>query len=293
MRRKALIVEDEIELGQLLGEHLRAWGFEPHILNEGKDAVQWARQNQPDVILLDLLLPDTDGYSLCEAIKLDRETNLIPIVMITALSGQSDRIRGLEVGANQYLCKPFAAAELQRAILTAQRRIDDLKRNGAVGEINFRLRSDTHYLDELNQMLGSLFLFSGFTQPQAKQLMTAVRELGCNAIEWGHKKQVDRIVHLDYRIDPEKVIIVIRDSGPGFNPANLPHAAGAEDPIAHMEVREALGLREGGFGILMSRGLVDELSYNKAGNEVTLVKYFPSRDHLKPDAERGGEPALK
>src|SRR6185295_12265932 len=144
MGRKALIVEDEIELGQLLGEHLRAWGYEPHVLNEGKNAVAWVRQNKPEIVLLDLLLPDTDGYSLCEALKLDRETNLIPIVMITALSGKNDRVRGLEVGANQYLCKPFAAAELQRAILTAQHRVDDLKRNGTVGEIHFRLKSDTH-----------------------------------------------------------------------------------------------------------------------------------------------------
>lgn len=288
MGRKALIVEDEREFGQLLSEHLRAWGYEPHILNEGKNSIAWVRHNKPDIVLLDLYLPDTDGYSLCEALKLDRETNLTPVVMITARTEESDRARGLEVGANQYLCKPFAAAELQRAIQSAQRRLDDLKHNGTVGEINFRLRSDTHFLDELNQMLASLFLFSGLTQQQVKQLTTAIRELGSNAIEWGHKKQVDRIVHIDYRIDPEKVTIVIRDSGPGFNPAHVPHAAGPDDPIAHMEVRESLGLREGGFGILMSRGLVDELSYNKAGNEVTLVKYFPARDHLKPDTERGG-----
>lgn len=288
MVRRALIIEDEMELGQLLGEHLRAWGYEPHILNEGKNAINWIRQNQPDVVLLDLLLPDTDGYSICEVLKLDRETNLIPVVMITALSGKEDRARGLEVGANHYLCKPFSSAELKRAIQSAQAKVEDLKRNGTVGEIHFRLRSDTHHLDELNQMLGSLFLFSGLTQQQVKQLTTAIRELGCNAIEWGHKKQVDRIVQLDYRIDPEKVTIVIRDTGPGFNPTNLPHAAGAEDPIAHMEVRESLGLREGGFGILMSRGLVDELAYNKTGNEVTLVKYFPPRDHLKPDGQRSG-----
>jgi two-component system OmpR family response regulator len=284
MGQKALVVEDEVELGQLLGEHLRSWGYEPHILNEGRNAISWIRQNKPDLILLDLLLQDTDGYTLCEALKLDRETNLIPIVMITALSGKDDRARGLEVGANQYLCKPFSAAELKRSIAIAQARLEEIKRTGAVGEINFRLKSDTHYLEELNTMLASLFLFSGLTQQQVKQLTTAVRELGKNSIEWGHKRQVERIVHVDYRIDAEKVTIVIRDSGPGFNPTNLPHAANEDDPVAHMEVRESLGLREGGFGILMSRGLVDELSYNDTGNEVTLVKYFPARDAAKSNA---------
>jgi len=293
MDRKALIIEDEPELGELLGEHLRAWGYQPHIVNEGINAVSWIRNNKPEIVLLDLLLPDTDGYTICELLKLDRDTNLVPVVMITALSGNDDRARGLEVGANHYLCKPFTSAELKRAIQSAQAKIENLKRSGAAGEIHFRLRSDTHYLDELNQMLASLLLFSGLTQKQVKQLTTAIRELGCNAIEWGHKKQVDRIVHLDYRIDPEKVTIVIRDSGPGFKPSNLPHAAGTEDPIAHMEVRETLGLREGGFGILMARGLVDELSYNTPGNEVTLVKYFPAGDHLKPDSQRAGETSTK
>ena len=145
------------------------------------------------------------------------------------------------------------------------------------GEIHFQLQSDTQYLEELNGLLSSLFLFSGLSQTQAKQLATAVREMGTNAIEWGHQKQVDRIVTVTYRIDPEKVTILIKDTGPGFDPKNLPHAAQDDDPASHMMVREALGLREGGFGIMMTRGLVDELSYNESGNEVRLVKYFKPR----------------
>src|SRR5207244_7353162 len=140
--------------------------------------------------------------------------------------------------------------------------------------------------DELNHLLGSLFLFSGLTETQVKQLIMAVRELGTNAIEWGRQKQVDRIVTVVYRIDAQKVTIIIRDTGPGFDTTNTPHAAHPDDPIAHMMVRETLGLREGGFGILMSRGLVDELEYNETGNEVRLVKYFPPRAHLVEDAER-------
>lgn len=291
MSRKALIVDDEQELGELLAAHLRQWGFEPTVLTEGKNAVDWVRKNKPDLLLLDLMLPDIDGYTICEKLKLDRDTNLVPIVMVTGLSGPEDRTRGFEVGANQYLCKPFTAPELHTAIQTALSRLEDLKRNGTEGEIHFRLRSVTQYLEELNQLLGSLFLFSGLTQHQVKQLITAVRELGTNAIEWGHKKQADLVVDVVYRIDPQKVTIVIRDRGPGFNPYKLPHAASDEDPVGHLDVRNTLGLREGGFGILMSRGLVDELAYNDAGNEVTLVKYFPPRDHLRPDEERSGNMA--
>jgi DNA-binding response OmpR family regulator len=286
MRQKVLIVEDEIELAELLAAHLANWGYEPTLMHEGTGVTDWVREHRPDLILLDLMLPGTDGYTICEQLKLSRDTNLIPIVMVTALADPADRSRGLEVGANHYLAKPFSAAALQAAIASAVARVEDLTRSGTQGEIHFRLKSETQHLDDLNQMLGSMFLFSGLTQQQVKQLATAVRELGTNAIEWGHRKQKERIVDVVYRIDPEKVTIVIRDSGPGFNPKQLPHAACEDDPIAHMEVRESLGLREGGFGIMMSRGLVDQMSYNEAGNEVTLVKFFPARAHLKPDADR-------
>ncbi len=293
MSRKALVIEDEKELGLLLGEHLRRWGYEPTILNEGKSAVPWVHEHQPCLVLLDLMLPDADGFTICENLKLDRDTNLIPVVMVTALSGEEDKVKGLQVGANRYLTKPFTAEELAKAIQDAFAWQEDLKRRGTEGEIRFKLQSDTEYLEELNHLLGSLFLFSGLTQTQVKQLTTAVRELGTNAIEWGHRKQSDRIVTVDYRIDPKKVTILIKDTGSGFNPQNVPHAANPEDPIGHMMVREALGLREGGFGILMLRGLVDEMEYNEAGNEVRLVKYFPAQAHLRKDEDRSFLPSAK
>lgn len=281
MGRKALVVDDDKDLAYLLGEHLRRWGYEPTLMYEGKPVVGWVRRNQPALVLLDVDLPDEDGFSVCETLKLDRETNLIPVIMVTILDGQPDKVHGLQVGANRYLTKPFSADSLHKAIQDAFNWQEDLKRCGTDGEIHFKLQSDTQYLEELNHLLGGLFLFSGLTQNQVKQLTTAVRELGTNAIEWGHKKQVDRIVTVVYRIDPEKITITIRDQGPGFDPRNLPHAAKEEDPIGHMMVRETLGIREGGFGILMSRGLVDDLKYNDTGNEVCFVKYFPARAHLR------------
>jgi DNA-binding response OmpR family regulator len=275
MVRKALIVEDESDTGQLLAEILRRNGFEPTVLAEGKPAIPWTHTHRPDLILLDLMLPDVEGFSVCEDLKLNRETNRIPIIMVTALTQHQDKIRGLQVGANYYLTKPFTVEQLQKAIQEVFAWQQELQRNGTHGEIHFQLQSDTQYLEELNHLLASLFLFSGLAQAQVKQLTMAVRELCVNAIEWGHQKQVERIVTVIYRIDPEKVTIIIRDEGPGFDPTHLPHAATADDPVSHMMVRETLGLREGGFGILLARGLVDDLQYNETGNEVRLVKYFP------------------
>jgi DNA-binding response OmpR family regulator len=291
--RVALVVEDERDTGLLLSEHLRRWGFEPTWLPEGNQALSWVRQHKPELILLDVFLPGMDGFEICETLKLDRETNLIPIIMITVLSGEEDKVHGLKVGANRYLTKPFTAESLNQAIQDAFVWQEELKRHGTEGEIRFQLLSDTKFLEELNHLLASLFLFSGLTQPQVKQLTTAVRELGTNAIEWGHQKQAERIVTVDYHIDPEKITITIRDTGPGFDPKNMPHAAHPDDPIGHMMVRETLGLREGGFGILMSRGLVDDLKYNETGNEVRLIKYFPPRAHILDDAARQAQTTRK
>ncbi|MCC6420556.1 MAG: response regulator [Gemmataceae bacterium] len=275
MARKVLIVEDEEDMGHLLVETLHHWGFESTLLLRGGPAVSLARQEQPDVILLDLMLPDMDGYDICEQLKLDRATNLIPVIMVTARSGYEDRMRGLQVGANHYLTKPFTEEQLRRAMTTVLTWREELQRRGAEGEVHFQLLSDVRYLEDLNRLLASLFLFTPLAQSQVKQLITVVRELGVNAIEWGHRRQVDRVVTVTYHIDREKVTIVIRDTGPGFNHRDLPHAANPDDPIAHLPMREALGLREGGFGILMARAMVDSLEYNEKGNEVRLVKYFP------------------
>jgi DNA-binding response OmpR family regulator len=282
MPHAALIVEDDPQPGKLLAELLRRRGFDATLLTEGKPALAWTREHKPDLILLDLMLPDVDGFTICENLKLDKETNLIPVVMVTALTEHKDMVHGLTVGANRYLTKPFTSEQLYQAINEAMTWRDDLQRRGTAGEIHFQLQSDTEYLDELNHLLASLFLYSGLSETQAKQLTIAVRELGTNAIEWGHRKQVERIVTVTYGIDSEKITIRINDTGPGFNPEHLPHAAQAEDPIGHMMVREALGLREGGFGILLARGLVDDLRYNEAGNEVTLTKFFP-KDGPTPD----------
>src|SRR6516162_7206208 len=141
MIRKALIVEDEQELGSILAEHLHNWNFDPTILPEGKDVVEWVRRHRPDVILLDLMLPDIDGYSICETLKLDRDTNLIPVIMVTALTDQEDKVHGLQVGANLYLTKPFTADTIYQSIQTALNWLDDLRTNGTEGEIRFHLQS--------------------------------------------------------------------------------------------------------------------------------------------------------
>ena len=128
MDRKALIVEDEPHTGHLLAQILHGMGFQSTVLHEGKPAVPWVRENKPDLVLLDLMLPDISGYDICHQLKLDRHTNLIPIVIVTALVGHEDMIQGLKVGANYYITKPFGLEQLEHAV--RKRRRVSVRRRG-------------------------------------------------------------------------------------------------------------------------------------------------------------------
>src|SRR5262245_23323970 len=205
MVRKALIVEDEPQTGQLLAQILRPLGFESKVLLEGMPAVDWVQQNKPDLILLDLMLPDISGYDICQQLKLDRQTNLIPIIIVTALVGHEDMVHGLKVGANYYLTKPFGLEQLEQAVDQVMKWRQELESTGTQGEIRFQLKSDTRHLDELNHLLASLYLHTGMTEDQSQQLMMAVREMGTNAIEWGNRSRADCLVTVTYRIDKEKI----------------------------------------------------------------------------------------
>jgi DNA-binding response OmpR family regulator len=274
MPRTVLIVDDERDTNDILTAMVLARDFKPIQLFVGSGVYAAVRAHSPDLILLDLMLPDLDGFAICDHLKRNRETSLIPIIMVTALHSADHRTAGVRVGANGYLAKPFTPDQLYAAIDEAMAWRHEHESRGSTGEINFDVRSESGYLQQANDMLADLFAHTSLTDRQIKDLRQAVMEMGGNAIEWGHRKNADLVLQITYRIDPEAVTLIIRDQGPGFNPRKLPHAASDEDPIGHLDIRNDLGIREGGFGIMLARGLVDEFRYNDKGNEVTLIKRF-------------------
>jgi DNA-binding response OmpR family regulator len=270
----ALIVEDDPAQAELAAQLVRLRDYQPILAETGQSGLERARRCQPEVVLLDLMLPDTSGFEVCRRLRTDRATLLTPIVMLTALSDSENRQLGFRVGANAYLTKPYGPDDLYNAIAAARQWRDHLQAHHVQGEIHVELNSETRFLMEVNDLLASLMLSTPLAEDQIHQIRQAVMEMGQNAIEWGNRHRVEELVRLVYRIYADRVEIVIRDQGPGFDRLNLPHVATADDPLAHLDVREKLGLREGGFGMLISRGMVDELRYNDPGNEVTLIKRF-------------------
>jgi two-component system, OmpR family, response regulator BaeR len=113
------IVEDEPELAQLVADYVRAAGFIPAVFHDGAQALAAIRARLPALVVLDLMLPGLDGLSLCREVRAFSE---VPIVMVTAKVEEIDRLLGLELGADDYLCKPFSPRELVARIKAILRR---------------------------------------------------------------------------------------------------------------------------------------------------------------------------
>jgi DNA-binding response OmpR family regulator len=273
--KTALIVEDDADQAEIAARLLRKRKYQTTIVCSGEEGLEQARQIVPDLLLLDLMLPDLDGFEVCRRIRAESRTRLVPLVMVTALADETNRRRGLRIGANAYVAKPYGADELLRAISAAEAWRRGLARTRVRGEIVIDFSSEPILLQEVNEFLTSLCRETPLAVEQIGQVRQALLEMGQNAIEWGNRHRAEEVVRITYRVCADRLEIVIQDQGPGFDPNDLPHAASPDDPLRHMDVREKLGLREGGFGLMISRGLLDELRHNERGNEVTLVKRFP------------------
>ena len=120
LQSSILVVEDDTDILRLLAYHLRAAGYEVLSCEEGYSALATARQRLPDLVVLDLMIPGLDGFEVCKELKRSPETRNIPVIMLTARGEEVDRIVGLELGADDYVVKPFSPRELMlrvRAIL--------------------------------------------------------------------------------------------------------------------------------------------------------------------------------
>jgi len=123
VKPNVLVVEDENALATLLRYNLEKEGFEPTVAGDGEEAMIALEERQPDVVVLDWMLPKISGVEVCRRMRSRRETRNIPIIMLTARGEESDRIRGLETGADDYIVKPFSMAELMARIRAVLRRI--------------------------------------------------------------------------------------------------------------------------------------------------------------------------
>ena len=120
--QQILIVEDEPQLAHLLEDYLEQSGYQTAIIHDGSQVSQSIKGNEPDLVLLDIMLPGVDGMTICREI---REFSKVPVIMVTARFEETDRLRGLELGADDYICKPFSPREVVARVKAVLRRSTD------------------------------------------------------------------------------------------------------------------------------------------------------------------------
>ena len=128
-----LIVEDEAKIASLLRDYLeKVGGYQTHWVDRGDEAIQAFEEVSPQLVLLDLMLPGMDGLEVCKAIRMKSE---VPVIMVTALVEEIDRLLGLELGADDYICKPFSPREVVARVKAVLRRADTSGQNNSLSDL--------------------------------------------------------------------------------------------------------------------------------------------------------------
>src|SRR5262245_23222156 len=134
MERRVVIIEDERDVARLLEFNLKSANFEVATGATGAEGIAAVHKSKPDVVVLDLMLPDQSGYDVCKQIRADPAVNDVGILMLTAKGEAEDRILGLEVGADDYVVKPFVVREVVLRVTALANRLAERRARPAVGD---------------------------------------------------------------------------------------------------------------------------------------------------------------
>jgi CheY-like chemotaxis protein/anti-sigma regulatory factor (Ser/Thr protein kinase) len=278
--KKILIVDDDPATRHVLRKVLTGAGFSASVAKDGVEGLKALKTRRFDLLLLDVWMPRMNGLELLAKL---RATKARPrVIVMTSDDAPQTVLETVREKAFKYVHKPVEALALLqtvREVLSATEPppievvsarpewvelVVPCTREAAERIQTVMAHLDTDLPPELRDAIGYAF-----------------RELLLNAVEWGGRLDPKRKVRIACLRTNRMLMYRIADPGQGFKIENLPHAAigqSADDPIAHVQVREDKGLRPGGFGLLMVRESVDELIYNEKRNEVVFVKYLGDGD---------------
>jgi DNA-binding response OmpR family regulator len=276
--RRILLVDDDRALRHVLGTLLKEAGHFVESAGDGPEAVALLGNDTFDIVLLDLGLPSMSGL---EVLARARALPTPPLVVVMTADDTSETLlEAVRRQAYRYLRKPFApnaiVAVVDEAIAKASAAALSIEVVSAKPEwLEIVAPCSLEMADRIQSFI--MQLETDLPEPVRESVAQAFRELLTNAIEWGGKLDPNRKVRISYVRAKRMLLYRIADPGEGFDIDRLRHAAISnpdDDPIRHLAVREEYGLRPGGFGLAMTRSLVDELIYNEARNEVICVKYL-------------------
>jgi len=273
-----LIVDDDRALRHALAALLQTAGYETEQAGDGPEGLDLLGRQTVDCMLLDIGLP---GMSGLDVLARARETASPPrIVMMTADDTPEALLRSFRGQAHSFVRKPFPPKKIVEVV-------NDVLRASAVAALPIEVVSASpEWLElvapcslEIAERVQDFVMQLDAKLPDdvRESVAQAFRELLSNAVEWGGRLDPTRTVRISCLRSKRMLLYRISDPGEGFDIDRLAHAAicnPEDDPLGHDRVRQEMGLRPGGLGLVMTRALVDELIYNEKRNEVVLVKYL-------------------
>lgn len=273
-----LIVDDDRTLRHAVASILNDAGYTTDQAEDGPDALRKLQQRHVDLMLLDIGLPGMNGLEVLEEAR--RLAAPARVVMMTADDTPHALLRSFRSQAYSFVRKPFPPTrivEIADAVLSASPAA-----NLPIEVVSARpewLELVAPCSLETAERLQEFVMQLDTTLPDdvRESVAQAFRELLTNAIEWGGRLDPTRTVRISCLRGKRMLLYRIADPGEGFDIARLSHAAISnpeDDPLGHDRVRQEMGLRPGGLGLVMTRALVDEVIYNEKRNEVVLVKYL-------------------
>ncbi|WP_169977259.1 response regulator [Tautonia rosea] len=216
----ALIVEDEPDANTLLSMLVQMRGYRPQSALGGIEALEQLNQHRPDVVLLDLMLPDLSGYEVCRAIKAARETALIPVVVVSAARVEENEARSYAAGANDFVPKPYTPDQIFRALSAADAWRQDVGRRPAEGCFSFDLRDPLEPLRELSRLRSLLRAWTPLPNDSLCSVIVALRDLWDSASSWGRRQEGSvtgrPIASVHYRLESDRLVFSIEDRSDGW-----------------------------------------------------------------------------
>ena len=273
---RILVVDDDSALHEVIEETLKGDG---HIIvhaADGEQALKILEDETFDLALIDYMMPGMDGLEFLD--KLRASHSQLKAIMMTAFGTPAAVLGALLKKVCDFLIKPFSITELQVAVNKALGPCQPLEIEVISAQphwVQLKVPCDLSAVPLLQKMLTQLK--ADLPEETREAMAYAFREMLNNAIEHGGKLDPTKFVEVICIRLKRAIIYWIKDPGEGFDPEALEHAAVNNpegDPFRHVLVRDEKGLRAGGFGILLTNQLIDELVYNERRNELMFVKYL-------------------
>jgi DNA-binding response OmpR family regulator len=250
----ALIVEDEPQANKLLAMLLELRGYETQSAFQGAEALEKSRSHVPDVVFLDLMLPDMDGYDVCRSIKASGSSALVPVVIVTARITAENRIASFGAGADDYIPKPYTPDQIFDALAQSHAWKDQLAAAELRGQVPLDVRDDGETLRQLAQLRRLMRARGCLRHDQLERLSAAITAVWSKVDAWSRGRALDRVATLAYSLTSGSLLLTLHDEA-GWLP---------DSPELHSD-HLAGSLIEAPF---------DQVIAESAEHSIKLIKHF-------------------